>query len=180
MKKVAVLMSTYNGEKYLDEQIESLITQVGVDVKILIRDDGSSDNTIHLLKKWEKKGVLEWYSGENIKPALSFMELVKRVPKADYYAFCDQDDVWDNDKLKIASEMIGKYGETKPTLYFSNTRLVNSDLTPIKTTTTHNPKITLGSALIINPATGCTVVFNHALIGVIHIKKFIKLQQYDI
>jgi rhamnosyltransferase len=167
MKTVQVLMSTYNGEKYLDEQIQSLILQEGVKVEILVRDDGSSDNTISKLKAWESKGVLKWYSGENIGPARSFMDLVKNAPRSDYYAFCDQDDVWDNDKLISAVKMLEKFNNKEPALYFSKTRLVDSNLKPIKSQDKSNPKITLGSALIINSATGCTEVFNHALLEVL-------------
>jgi rhamnosyltransferase len=160
-------MSTYNGEKYLDEQIKSLIVQEGVQVQILVRDDGSSDNTISKLKKWEHKGILSWYAGENLKPARSFMDLIKKVPKSDYYAFCDQDDVWDKDKLIWAVKKMERFDYCKPSLYFSNTRLVDSNLTPINTKKKAKPKITLGSALLINSVTGCTEVFNHALLDVL-------------
>ncbi|MGY6213108.1 glycosyltransferase family 2 protein [Cytobacillus firmus] len=163
---VQVLMSTYNGGKYLDEQISSLISQEGVNVRILVRDDGSKDSTITKLKKWEQKGVLEWYSGENLKPALSFMDLVKRAPKANYYAFCDQDDFWHKDKLKVAVRMLEGFNTSEPSLYFSNKQLVDSNLVPIKTKN-QKPKISLGSALIINPVTGCTMTINHALLEVV-------------
>ena len=172
-------MSTYNGEKYLDEQIESLIAQKSVKVLILVRDDGSTDNTIAKLKKWESLGILNWYAGENLKPARSFMDLIKNAPKADYYAFCDQDDVWDKDKLKIAVTMLEKFDDKEPGLYFSNTRLVNRDLTLIKSKR-HKPKITLGSALIINPVTGCTEVFNHALIEIIRKYDNMNLYMHDV
>ncbi|MED4447569.1 MAG: glycosyltransferase family 2 protein [Bacillota bacterium] len=166
MKTVQVLMSTYNGEKYIDEQIDSLIAQEGVNIRILVRDDGSNDKTITKLKKWEKEGVLKWYSGGNLKPALSFMDLVKKAPKADYYAFCDQDDYWHKDKLKVAVSMLEELNNNKPALYFSNKQLVDSNLVPIKTTK-QRPKLSLGSALIINPVTGCTLTINHALLEVI-------------
>ena len=65
MNKVQVLISTYNGEKYLDEQIQSLIGQKNVHLSILVRDDGSTDDTVSILDKYQKKGVLDWYSGIN-------------------------------------------------------------------------------------------------------------------
>lgn len=59
MKKIQVLMSTYNGERYLMEQLNSILEQEGkIDIKILVRDDGSTDNTIRILKEYEKKGKL--------------------------------------------------------------------------------------------------------------------------
>ena len=63
MKKVLILMATYNGAKYLDEQIQSLIEQKNVQVDILVRDDGSTDNTIEVLNKWKEQNKLEWYKG---------------------------------------------------------------------------------------------------------------------
>lgn len=178
MKNVQILLSTYNGERYLDEQIESLIAQEGVEVTILVRDDGSSDSTITKLKEWEDKGVLSWYAGENLKPARSYMDLVKNAPRSDYYAFCDQDDVWDKDKLKVAVTMLGKFDNKKPGLYFSNTRLVDSELVPIKSKML-NPKITFGSALIKNQASGCTEVLNHTLIEIIKNYDIMNISMHD-
>ena len=60
MKKVLVLMATYNGAQYLDEQIQSLIDQKNVELEILVRDDGSTDNTTNVLNKWKKQGKLDW------------------------------------------------------------------------------------------------------------------------
>ena len=60
MNKVCILLSTYNGEKYLEEQLTSLINQEGVDIQILVRDDGSTDKTLHILNKWKKDGLIEW------------------------------------------------------------------------------------------------------------------------
>lgn len=176
MKTVQVLLSSYNGEKYIDEQIKSLIEQEGVKISILVRDDGSSDSTITKLEKWQKLGYITWYTGKNLKPALSFMDLVWNAPPADYYAFCDQDDVWDKNKLKVAIEMLEEYETDKPNLYFSRTKLVDANLNTIKASKRKSPKITLGSALIINPATGCTEVFNHRLIEIL--KQYSNTQIY--
>ena len=63
--KICVLLSTYNGERYLEEQLESLVKQENVDVSILVRDDGSTDKTCEILSKWQNKGLLTWYSGGN-------------------------------------------------------------------------------------------------------------------
>ncbi|KNZ42542.1 glycosyltransferase family 2 protein [Acetobacterium bakii] len=178
MKKVQVLLSTFNGQEYLDDQIKSLILQEGVRVEILVRDDGSSDNTIPMLIEWESKGVLSWYNGDNMKPAKSFMNLIQNSPKSDYYAFCDQDDIWDKDKLKVAVSFLEKFDDKEPGLYFSNTRLVDYNLNLIKSNK-HNPKITLGSALIFYCATGCTELFNHALIEVIRKHDYVKNNSHD-
>ncbi len=110
MEKVVVLMSTYNGERYLRTQMDSLIHQEGVDVEILVRDDGSSDGTLQILENYKIDGDLNinYYMGDNVGPARSFLDLMKYAPKADYYALCDQDDTWLPDKLKIAVDAIKK------------------------------------------------------------------------
>lgn len=77
MSSVAVLMSTYNGEKYLKEQIDSILAQKDVDVTLFIRDDGSSDNTIGICKEYvEKHKNIVLKTGENIGVGNSFMQLV--------------------------------------------------------------------------------------------------------
>ena len=76
MKNVLVMLSTYNGEKYLREQIESVLKQENVKISILVRDDGSTDNTCNILEEYQKKGLLRWYTGKNLKPAKSFIDLI--------------------------------------------------------------------------------------------------------
>ena len=94
MKKVLILMATYNGAKYLDEQIQSLIEQKNVQVDILVRDDGSTDNTIEVLNKWKEQNKLEWYKGKHLNVQFGFYDLMERARTrdVDYLAFCDQDD----------------------------------------------------------------------------------------
>ncbi|MBR7166470.1 MAG: glycosyltransferase [Bacteroidaceae bacterium] len=99
---VQVLMSTYNGMQYIREQLQSIYAQQGVDLSLLVRDDGSTDGTLQLLDEEQQAGRLSWYSGKNLGPAFSFWDLLHNAPEAPYYAFCDQDDVWDADKLAVA------------------------------------------------------------------------------
>ena len=93
MDKVVILMSTYNGGRYLENQIESLLNQDGVEVEILARDDGSKDRTLKILEEYkEAKSNFNFYIGKNLGPAGSFLDLMKHAPEADFYALCDQDD----------------------------------------------------------------------------------------
>lgn len=174
MTRVQVLMSTYNGERYLEEQLESLFKQKDVEVDLLVRDDGSTDSTLEILKKYKEKGLLDYYTGENLKPARSFMSLVKHAGGADYYAFCDQDDVWEEDKLSAAVHILEKH--TEPALYMSAAKIVDQDLKLIEIheIPTYN---TLENAMIKNETIGCTMVFNDALLKVIqrYEPKFIKM-----
>ncbi|CUR63288.1 glycosyltransferase [Leuconostoc gasicomitatum] len=103
--KIAVLMSTFNGEHYLEEQLDSIISQ-NLDsrdckIEIYIRDDGSSDSTLSLLKKYsiEYKNISVINDEENIGVKLSFFKLVKEVD-ADFYLLSDQDDIWSNNKIQ--------------------------------------------------------------------------------
>ena len=165
MKNVCVLMSTYNGEKYLQEQIDSIINQQGVNVTLFVRDDGSTDSTIEILEKYKKDGVLDWYSGENLRSARSFLDLIYRAPESEYYAFSDQDDYWMPEKLHVAVEKLEETNAGKSALYCSKTKLVDEKLVPIVQPDKYEFKsLGMPSAFIMNNAAGCTMVFNKYLL----------------
>ena len=127
MRNILVLMSTYNGEKYLKEQIDSILAQKNVEVTIRVRDDGSTDGTIRILEEYQKCGKLNWYSSTNMGPAKSFLDLVYNAPlKYDYYAFCDQDDYWKEDKLYKAIERLEHFDD-KPALYHCELEIVDEN-----------------------------------------------------
>ena len=97
MCRCLILLSTYNGEKYLPELLESVLAQKDIYVDILARDDGSTDKTVEILKKYDRVKV---YGGNNLKPAKSFLDLIWKADiNYDYYALCDQDDVWKKNKM---------------------------------------------------------------------------------
>ncbi|MGN0237228.1 MAG: glycosyltransferase [Lepagella sp.] len=170
MRKVVTLMSTYNGEKYLDAQIRSIMDQQGVDVKLLIRDDGSSDGTLALLGRWqeEESGRIEVIEDKNIGFAASFSRLIKeglsRYPDAEIFSFADQDDVWLSDKLERGVKAIERKEPEytgRPIAYASNTMLVDSDLKEIGLRwQCGDIEITRSRGLVENFATGCTMLFN--------------------
>lgn len=166
MYKVQVLLSSYNGEKFISEQIDSILEQKDVEVKILIRDDGSSDSTLDIIAKYHNDNI-EVIKANNVGATKSFFELIRLAGDADYYAFSDQDDVWLDYKLSAAVNKL-KDHDNIPAVYCSNTLLVDSNLNLIKKEN-KKPKISLESALIKNYATGCTVVFNKELM------KFLKM-----
>ncbi len=166
--KVGVLLSTYNGEKFLDEQIQSVLAQKGVEIEFFARDDGSKDNTVEILEKYAKNGQLKYVAGENLGFAGSFFWLVQNAPKCDFYAFCDQDDVWRENKLSSAVETLSGLDESKPDLYYSALRVVNENL--VETFSSTHEGFTPPSADAVFPASlmqnwvyGCTMVFNEAL-----------------
>jgi len=164
--KVAILMSTYNGDKYLEQQIESIINQKNVCISIYIRDDGSSDNTVSILKAYNERNLIQYYSGSNMKPAKSFIELLCRVSNDyDYYAFSDQDDVWVDEKIIKSIQLIEKHKNNVPALAVSNLQPVNKDLVPLGGKLLPD-KIVLDfrQLLIYSPHLfGCTMLFNQNL-----------------
>ena len=99
---VTVFMSTYNGEKYLEQQIESILHQEHVKVKLFIRDDGSKDNTIKILRKYSKLSNIHVIYGDNIGYAKSFLKIIENNEYTSYYSFSDQDDIWLPNKLHEA------------------------------------------------------------------------------
>ncbi|MGX5376816.1 glycosyltransferase [Ligilactobacillus sp. LYQ135] len=130
MKKVIVLLSTYNGVEYLEQLLNSVLSQKDVDVEIVVRDDGSTDGTKTILKHYEDNhSNIKVMLGENEGWRKSFFDLMFSVkPQANtYYAFADQDDVWLEDKLITAVDMLRKFN-TVPMLYHSNLFLVNNKL----------------------------------------------------
>ncbi len=178
MEKVVVLMSTYNGEKYLRNQIDSLIDQEGVEVEILVRDDGSSDDTIKILEEYKKNRYvkLEYYLGKNMGPARSFLDLMKHAQEADYYALCDQDDTWLSDKLKIAVDSIKRiyskaFLHEIPVLYYGMPRFADNDGNLLKGPKgIYEKSLDFPSCLIKSNSTGCTMVFNRKLLEIINSK----------
>ncbi len=160
MPTVCVLLSSYNGGAFIREQIDSILNQEGVEVNLIVRDDCSTDNTPEILDHYQEKGLLQWYTGPNIKPARSFLTLLADAPEADYYAFSDQDDYWMADKLSAAVGMIGE--SDKPSLYFSQTQLADENLKPIESFTIH-PILTFGESLVYYFVGGCTMVMNKKL-----------------
>lgn len=166
MKTVAVLMSTYNGENYIKEQIESIFNQKGVIVKLYVRDDGSKDRTLEILKDYN----VNLEKGTNIGYIKSFMWLIKNVPFADYYALADQDDVWDEDKLYRAVQQLENCPDHEPALYSSNTRYIDA-CGHLLREISFKPNVSLESSFVKNFATGCTIVFNNDLRNYIKIGK---------
>ncbi len=131
-KKVNVLLSSYNGADHIKEQIESILAQTYENISLYVRDDGSTDGTLDILKEYEKTGKLTLERGKNVGFIKSFLWLVRHADKADYYAYADQDDVWLPDKIKMAVEMLEKDESDEPLLYFSNYNLCDDDLNFVK------------------------------------------------
>lgn len=175
MDSVLVLLSTYNGERYLNEQLSSIFTQKDVDISILVRDDGSTDSTLSILAKYADSHPNKIFilKGKNIGWKDSFLKLVdiagNSYTKFDYYAFSDQDDIWENDKVLIGVTSI-KSQSKGPLLYCSNLYFFRDGVN-MGEVYNHLPEPTYKNCLIRNIAAGCTMVFNKDLIDIIKNKK---------
>lgn len=102
MKTVIIVISTYNGARQIERQLDSIFAQIGVDVRVLVRDDCSKDNTVEVVQKYAQRhpnNRIEIIKGENVGYAKSFWLGLSMCNDADYYAFADQDDVWKPNKL---------------------------------------------------------------------------------
>ncbi len=157
---ITILLSTYNGEQYLEAQLQSLTTQEGVESQIVVRDDGSSDSTCEILERWQSQSLLRWSRGERVGFARSFMLLLRGAPPSQYYAFCDQDDIWLPNKLLFGVEAIAR--GSKPMLYCSNLRLFDG-VAEGRLMHPLSPTLTLARSLVSSVATGCTMLFNAPL-----------------
>lgn len=168
MEQVTVLMSTYNGEKYLEEQINSILNQENVKVTLIIRDDGSSDNTLKILKRYKDEDKLIFYRGENLGPAKSFFNLLNsKYVKSDnsnmYYAFSDQDDVWKENKLYRAIKILNmQQYKNIPSLYCADFQRIDENGNKLKNNF-HFTTSTFNFSVVCSYCTGCTMVFNTQL-----------------
>lgn len=166
---VNVMLSTYNGEKYLREQLDSVIDQEKVTVRLYIRDDGSSDNTIKILQEYQSRfSNIYLFEEQNIGCIKSFLRLVDLTNSdsahGDYFAFCDQDDIWDKDKLIEGIQMLKEY-DNIPALYCSNLKVVDHHLKFIRYMNSPNVEPDKNTCLLTNIATGCTCIMNSRLLN---------------
>lgn len=164
---ICVMMSTYNGEKYLKEQLDSILNQECVDVNLLIRDDGSSDNTIEIIESYQiEYPNITLIKEKNEGVIASFMDVLFVAPECSYYAFADQDDVWDKDKLICGIRSIIKANKDK-CLYFCKKRIVDDRLRCMKQSDVYVRDTSLGCALLNSVAAGCTMVFDNSFMKIL-------------
>ncbi|MBN2615549.1 MAG: glycosyltransferase family 2 protein [Bacteroidales bacterium] len=167
--KVDILLSTFNGANYLTELLQSLRSQTYPDWKLIVRDDGSTDNTLDILKAFgEKERVTLLKDGIRLGPKKSF-ELLLEKSTADYMLFCDQDDVWLPEKIQHTLEKMQKMEQQfpeQPMLVFSDLVVSDEALNEIHPSLWNYTKVNpenihnIYKLLVNNPVVGCTTMIN--------------------
>jgi len=176
MNSVTILLATYNGASYLNEQLDSLLNQTYTDWNLLVHDDNSDDNTVKIIKQYikrcpEKIILIDDKISYNSASA-NFASLLKHVT-TEYVMFCDQDDVWLPNKIEITlNKMIDLENSElikKPLLVHTDLKIVDSDLNILSNSyriyQNLNPQYhTLNRLLVQNVITGCTIIINKELV----------------
>ena len=174
MSTIAIVMTTYHGEKYISEQIESILASSYQDYELFIHDDGSKDNTINILRSYESRypeKIHVYQNEENLGHIMNFIHALS-VTTADYVMFSDQDDVWKTNKvavtLKRMKHMEAQLGKETPLAVFTDAVVVDQELNILNSSffcSGHlNPcKTDLAHLLMENKLIGCTVMVNAAL-----------------
>lgn len=171
-KKVAILLATFQGQKYLSAQLDSFLEQTYPNWELWVSDDRSSDDTIKILDSYTEKfpiNKLNIGSG----PARGFVENFLSLTCstsicAEYYAYSDQDDIWLANKLETAVQSLNSLPQNIPALYCSRTCLVDKFDNEIGYSPIFNKPPSFANALIQNIGGGNTMVFNHAARDLLH------------
>lgn len=168
--KINIVMSTYNGEQFLAEQIDSIQQQTFKDWQLLIRDDGSSDQTPEIIKSFVAQDprivFINEHDRENFGVIKNFFTLIKH-DKADYYFFSDQDDVWLEDKLETMLAAARQYPDQLPLMVYTDLCVVDQNLQVMNQSMirsqSHHANTELVQELTENTVTGGVSMINHAL-----------------
>ena len=186
--KVQILLATYNGEKFLREQLDSIINQEYKLWELLVHDDGSVDNTLSILNEYQnnypKKIKILFDKKIFSSASKNFFHLIKnRSKEANLYCLCDQDDIWHKAKLKKIIEKYNLKEHKKPTLIHSDLSLIDAKgelLEKSHNKLINNQKnfISKNSALYYNPVPGCAMSINPALADKISYSKNVVMHDW--
>lgn len=173
MKTIEIVLATYNGEKYLPQQLDSLLGQTRKADRILVFDDCSTDRTCEIIKDYQKTHpeIILHKNKKNLGYTRNFLKGIKNTT-ADYVMLCDQDDVWKPEKTEntlLQMEKEESFGKNVPVLVFTDAELYSGR--PMKNGSFHESahlntkKIDMCHLLMENKCMGCTVMVNRELLG---------------
>ena len=169
---VNILLSVYNGEKYLAAQLDSLLAQTYRNITIYIRDDGSEDDSLSIVRRYMQKSLsepgirmilLENEEKRNLGYMESFWTLLRESGSADYYAFCDQDDYWLPEKVEKGVAALEKEDMRQPLLYSSSFYYCDAEMNFSGEPQKIKVPVQFKDVLFYTPAFGFTIMINHAL-----------------
>lgn len=164
---VNILMSTYNGEQYLVEQLDSIFEQSYQDFVLYVRDDGSTDSTVKILREYQSRlsnrNKMIICSEKNVGFCISFFRLLEMSTEGDYWAFSDQDDVWYKDKLLHAVEWLEGRNQNIPQMYHSGIVFADEKMNPIKKYELGNYKYCFQKSITSSAFYGFSMVINKCL-----------------
>ncbi|KKF42412.1 hypothetical protein AF63_05115 [Streptococcus uberis Ab71] len=185
---IDIIMGTYNGEEFINDQIHSILENSYKDIKLIIRDDGSRDNTENVinnfLKQYPDKIILISDNQKGLGAKGNFFELLKYV-KSDYVMFCDQDDYWFPEKIEKAfvkiSNLEKEFGANTPIVVGSKVCITDSLLNPIEKQYMQikKNKLSLNYLLVENQFPGCTLIFNKATLNLMRLIDSSKIEMHD-
>lgn len=164
---VAILLASYNGEKFIKEQLDSFNAQTYPNWILIVSDDGSSDKTLNIVRASIDPSKLLIFKGPLKGYALNFLSLVHRDIKADLFAFSDQDDIWNADKLNQIVLCYEGHNPEIPFLYCSNSSLITETGEFIKDFNIVKKPLSFENALVQNVCTGNALAFNSKVAGLI-------------
>lgn len=163
---VAILLCTLDGQRFLAEQLESIAAQTTTDWRLWISDDGSTDDTPAIIDRYRRRwvdGRISIQAGPGKGAAANFLSLThKEAIRADFYAYADQDDIWEPDKLARAIEWLKRVPAEIPALYGSRTRLIDEQGRELGNSSLIAEPPSFANALVQNVFGGNTMVFNDA------------------
>ncbi len=172
---ITILLATYNGEKYLGHQLNSLLKQSYTNWHLLIRDDHSTDNTSFIIEKYKENypGKIDIIknTGNNKGSLPNFNALLETAADAKYIMFCDQDDEWKPDKIEITfskmKDLETRFSADLPILIFTDFQYVDEEMNVIESKKKFKinriKNIQFAQLLAQNPVYGCTTMLNRAL-----------------
>lgn len=162
--KVNIILATYNGERFIEQQLDSIVNQTYDNIDIYVRDDGSKDDTVQLIRNYSKNCKRNIFildnGGVNLKCPGSFYEILRNCGEAEYYALCDQDDVWYPQKIEWAVERLQKEAQNIPLLYYTACDYSTENGEVIRKSPKQKEEMSFDNVLFYTPGSGFTMVLN--------------------
>ena len=180
---IDVLLAVYNGEAYLKQQLDSVLNQkCSVPFHVLVSDDGSTDGTADILKSYGEKITLVPNLYEK-GAKNNFLSLLKQC-EAPYAAFCDQDDIWEENKLQTVYDAMIEGEDSKPCLVHTDLSVIDAEGKAVYDSLFAHQgwdkdAVTLNRLLVQNNATGCTMLLNRPLIDLVNGQNAQKIVMHD-